>query len=204
VRACEVSDWYFRSSASTRLLQLHKHLSHLLVLRRPHPRHRIPLGTRGKPLRPAPRVPTYGDIVKHIWVLINRGVQKPNRAFTRLQSLLVQQIHNACENRRRRRRAANTARLVEVHGCKVEAQRGDVGVGAPGGIENGLAVLGCVFLEVLRYGFGLPGGLREDAGEAAAGVVGEEAVGGGDGLFAAVNRRVEEGGCADGCDLRGC
>jgi hypothetical protein len=184
------------------LLQLHKHFPHLLIPWRPHPRHRIPFWTRGEALRSAPRIRTHRDIIKHIWILINRRVQKPNRAFARRHPLLIQQVDNARKNRRRRRRAADAARLVEVHGREVEAQRGHVGVSASGRVENGLAVRGCIFLEVLGHGFGLPGWLRKDTGEAAAGVVGEEAVGGGDSFLAAVDRGVEEGCCADGRNLQ--
>jgi hypothetical protein len=186
------------------LLQLQEDLSHLLILGRSHAGNGIPLGTRREALSAAARIRADGDIIEHAWVLIDCGVQKPNRAFARGHALLVEQVDDAGKDGRRGRRAANAARLVEVHGREVEAQRGHVRVGAAGGVEDGLAVRRRVFLEVLGHGFGLPRGLWEDAGEATAGVVREETVGRGDGLFTAVDGRVEEGCCADGRDLEAC
>jgi len=165
---------YFQST----LLQIQKHLPHLVVVWRPVASDRVPARTGWKALTTAARVPSNRHIVEHLRVLVDDRVQEPNRSFTLLKSLLVQQIDDAGEYGSGCRRSANSVSLVEPYGRELETQCRDVGVSTAGGVEDRLVVfLGRVLVEVLFNCLLLPGWAREDAGEAATGVVRKWAVG---------------------------
>jgi hypothetical protein len=43
---------------------------------------------------------SYSDIIEHLWMFVQGGVEESNRCFALLQPLFVQQVDNACENGR--------------------------------------------------------------------------------------------------------
>lgn len=160
------------------LLQIQKHLPHLVVVWRPVASDRVPARTGRKALSTAARVPSNRHIVEHLWVLVDDRVQEPYRALALLQSLLIQQIDDAGEDGSRCRRSTNTVGPIEPYCRELESQRRDVGVGTAGGVEDRLVVfLGRVLVEVLLNCLLLPGWAREDTREAATRVVRKWAVG---------------------------
>lgn len=72
------------------------------------------------------RIPSTRHVIKHLRVLIDRRIEKPDRTFTLRKSLFVQQCDDTGEDRSRSTGAANAVHFVEVYSRQVQTQSGNV------------------------------------------------------------------------------
>ncbi len=97
---------------------------------------RIPSRAGRETVSAAARIVADSDIVEHIWVLVDDGVEEANGSLAALQALLVEQIDNGSEDGGRGRGTADTVCLVIPDGSQLETESRDIGEGTARRVED--------------------------------------------------------------------